>query len=45
MPENFQSGRNLAELDLTERFNWAVRVYYEDTDAGGVVYHTLTCVF
>lgn len=20
-------------------FNWSVRVYYEDTDAGGVVYH------
>jgi acyl-CoA thioester hydrolase len=22
------------------RFDWQVRVYYEDTDAGGVVYHT-----
>lgn len=22
-----------------ERFRWPVRVYYEDTDAGGVVYH------
>ena len=22
-----------------EEFNWNVRVYYEDTDAGGVVYH------
>ena len=21
-------------------FNWQVRVYYEDTDAGGVVYHS-----
>lgn len=21
-------------------FNWLVRVYYEDTDAGGVVYHS-----
>ena len=21
-------------------FTWPVRVYYEDTDAGGVVYHT-----
>jgi acyl-CoA thioester hydrolase len=20
-------------------FNWSVRIYYEDTDAGGVVYH------
>ncbi|MBD1388262.1 tol-pal system-associated acyl-CoA thioesterase [Neiella sp. HB171785] len=23
----------------TESFNWPVRVYYEDTDAGGVVYY------
>jgi acyl-CoA thioester hydrolase len=22
-----------------ERFAWPIRVYYEDTDAGGVVYH------
>lgn len=22
-----------------KEFNWTVRVYYEDTDAGGVVYH------
>ncbi|HGX92774.1 MAG TPA: YbgC/FadM family acyl-CoA thioesterase, partial [Candidatus Tenderia sp.] len=22
-----------------ELFSWPVRVYYEDTDAGGVVYH------
>lgn len=22
-----------------ERFSWPIRVYYEDTDAGGVVYH------
>ena len=22
-----------------KRFDWSVRVYYEDTDAGGVVYH------
>ena len=21
-------------------FNWPIRVYYEDTDSGGVVYHT-----
>ncbi|MGY8813426.1 MAG: tol-pal system-associated acyl-CoA thioesterase [Gammaproteobacteria bacterium] len=27
------------ELDIPE-FNWQVRVYYEDTDAAGVVYHT-----
>ncbi len=23
-----------------QKFNWPVRVYYEDTDAGGVVYHS-----
>ena len=23
-----------------KRFEWRVRVYYEDTDAGGIVYHT-----
>lgn len=23
-----------------KRFTWPVRVYYEDTDAGGVVYHS-----
>ena len=23
-----------------QTFNWQVRVYYEDTDAGGVVYHS-----
>lgn len=23
-----------------QEFNWTVRVYYEDTDASGVVYHT-----
>ena len=23
-----------------KRFKWRVRVYYEDTDAGGIVYHT-----
>lgn len=23
-----------------KEFNWLVRVYYEDTDAGGIVYHT-----
>lgn len=26
-------------MDNSE-FNWPVRVYYEDTDAGGVVYHS-----
>lgn len=24
----------------SHRFSWPVRVYYEDTDAGGVVYHS-----
>lgn len=26
-------------LDLSVPFTWPVRVYWEDTDAGGVVYH------
>lgn len=25
--------------DFTEEFNWQVRVYYEDTDAAGVVFY------
>lgn len=25
---------------MSQRFEWPVRVYYEDTDAGGVVYHS-----
>lgn len=24
----------------TQQFSWPIRVYYEDTDAGGVVYHS-----
>ena len=24
---------------MAERFSWRVRVYYEDTDAGGIVYY------
>lgn len=27
------------------QFNWNVRVYYEDTDAGGVVYHARYLAF
>lgn len=27
------------EVELTPLFAWPVRVYYEDTDAGGVVYY------
>jgi acyl-CoA thioester hydrolase len=27
-------------MHSTNTFNWPVRVYYEDTDAGGVVYHS-----
>jgi len=26
-------------MSINEEFSWPVRVYYEDTDAGGVVYH------
>ena len=25
---------------ISQSFNWPIRVYYEDTDAGGVVYHS-----
>lgn len=28
-----------------KEFNWLVRVYYEDTDAGGVVYHARYLAF
>jgi acyl-CoA thioester hydrolase len=27
-------------LGAVSQFNWQIRVYYEDTDAGGVVYHS-----
>jgi acyl-CoA thioester hydrolase len=31
----------VARIDMSEnQFCWPVRVYYEDTDAGGVVYHS-----
>ncbi len=33
-------GRTGNEAVMTGEFIWPVRVYYEDTDAGGVVYHT-----
>lgn len=26
-------------MHLSPYFSWSIRVYYEDTDAGGVVYH------
>lgn len=29
----------MAESVLKQNFRWTVRVYWEDTDAGGVVYH------
>ena len=28
------------QLAQMKAFKWLVRVYYEDTDAGGIVYHT-----
>ncbi|OCG36995.1 tol-pal system-associated acyl-CoA thioesterase [Gilliamella sp. Gris1-4] len=28
-----------------KQFNWSARVYYEDTDAGGVVYHARYLAF
>lgn len=30
---------------MTEPFSWPVRVYWEDTDAGGVVYHARYVAF
>ena len=33
------TGAPPADTDRTEPFSWTVRVYYEDTDAGGVVYY------
>jgi len=30
---------------VTARFEWPVRVYWEDTDAGGVVYHAAYLAF
>ncbi len=27
-------------METVATFNWPIRVYYEDTDAGGVVYHS-----
>src|SRR3990172_11567890 len=32
--------KNKPALPASREFTWSVRVYYEDTDAGGVVYHT-----
>lgn len=30
----------MTDADIYRQFTWPVRVYWEDTDAGGVVYHT-----
>lgn len=30
----------ILHTDMNSAFRWPVRVYYEDTDCGGVVYHT-----
>jgi acyl-CoA thioester hydrolase len=30
---------------MTEQFSWPIRVYWEDTDAGGVVYHARYVAF
>ena len=30
----------MADQSRMPLFDWPVRVYYEDTDAGGVVYHS-----
>lgn len=33
------AGRIVTDARPADAFRWPVRVYYEDTDAGGVVYH------
>jgi acyl-CoA thioester hydrolase len=30
---------DLLDMETAEAFHWLVRIYYEDTDAGGVVYY------
>lgn len=37
--ENKISGTALEARDSRSRFTWPVRIYYEDTDSGGVVYY------
>lgn len=32
--------KNNTDKDILQGFNWKVRVYYEDTDADGVVYYS-----
>lgn len=32
-------------VSFMKKFDWPVRVYYEDTDAGGVVYHARYLAF
>jgi len=38
---DLQAGANISDArdPQRSRFEWPVRVYYEDTDAGGLVYH------
>lgn len=35
----------LREIVTMKEFDWPIRVYYEDTDAGGVVYHARYLAF
>lgn len=39
MSARFDPGIGRSEKLKSPEFSWPVRVYYEDTDAGGVVYH------
>jgi len=32
-------GCHLRKVQESNQFEWPIRVYYEDTDAGGIVYH------
>ncbi|GAM70869.1 4-hydroxybenzoyl-CoA thioesterase [Vibrio sp. JCM 19236] len=31
---------NASTADTPKVFEWTIRIYYEDTDAGGIVYHS-----
>ena len=43
--ENFGIGGNAGREIHSGPFSWPVRVYWEDTDAGGVVYHARYVAF
>ena len=36
---NLNPEKDLSKDVISQTFSWPIRVYYEDTDSGGVVYH------